>query len=180
VLTHRYPGPDRKWSPAVNDHRTTTSPPAARDGMRGTVNQVLAELGDIAAALESPEADLDRAARHLDRLARETAEAATIAREITGHPREDHKVPFIGRNALNAILGAVVEALEIPPPAGEADELPFLRARSLRASEAARACRRVRDDEHATDLDLAWAGAWLDDIVGQTPASGYQHAAMSS
>jgi hypothetical protein len=163
----------------VTDHASTE----LRDHMQNTLAdlaELTTDLRLIWAADPADTAAADQAAAKLDRLARELAEAASMARAITGHPRQAPAVPFIGRSALSGLLTAVITALEIPPPAGTEDETIFLRVRSQRAAEAARACRRVLDDKGATDLDLAWTGAWLDAMCRQLPADGYEHHPMGA
>jgi hypothetical protein len=171
----------------MSDHATPPAPPSVT-GLRGSVRQTLNDLATLATDLQPPwaadpaedGAAVDGAAATLDQLARELAEAAALARAITGHPRQAPAVPYTGRSALTGLLTAVIAALEIPPPAAAQDETTFLRLRSQRAAEAARACRRILDDRSSTDLDMAWTAAWLDDLMRQMPADSYEHNPMSS
>jgi hypothetical protein len=159
--------------------RTTTA-----EDLRGSVQQSLADLAKVAEALPEAGSPPPNAARVLTQLSGELAEAAAMVRALPGRPADDPAatapaVPLLGSTAVRALLTALGSALDIPLPAGPDDEVTFLRLRSERAAEANRAILRVLCDRAATDLDLAWTGAWLDEAMRQYPADAYEHSAMT-
>jgi hypothetical protein len=97
---------------------------------------------------------------------------------VQNQPDTSPAVPLLGSTAVRALLTALGGVLDIPLPAGPDDEVTFLRLRSERAAEANRAILRVLAEKTATDLDLAWTAAWLNEAMRQYPADAYGRNAM--
>jgi hypothetical protein len=161
---------------------TPESAGPAAAGLLGSVRQTLADLAAIAKQLSEDGQLPPSAAAKLDRLGRELAEAAAAVRAVPGQPPEPARRPgpVLGLPAVAALLTAVAGALDIPPPAGPDDEMVFLRLRSARAAEALRAIMNVLSHQPASDLDVAWCAAWLDQALAGYPAAGYEHSPMTS
>jgi hypothetical protein len=82
--------------------------------------------------------------------------------------------------ACRDLLAAVADALDCPPPAGEADERVFLRLRSARARLAMAALRPVLADTECGPGQMAEAACRLRDGVAACPAAGYAVSSLSS
>jgi hypothetical protein len=78
------------------------------------------------------------------------------------------------------LLAAIVDALDCPPPAGEADEGLFLRVRSDRARLALAVLRPVLADTECGPGLMAEAACRLRDGVAACPADGYVVSSLSS
>jgi hypothetical protein len=78
------------------------------------------------------------------------------------------------------LLAAIVDALDCPLPAGEADEGLFLRLRSDRARLALAALRPVLADKECGPGQMAEAACRLRDGVAAYPAAGYAVSSLSS
>ncbi len=78
------------------------------------------------------------------------------------------------------LLAAIADALDCPPPAGEADEGVFLRLRSDRARLALAALRPVLADKECGPGQMVEAACRLRDGVAACPADGYAVSSLSS
>jgi hypothetical protein len=149
--------------------------------LRGSVQQSAADLCDVAARLSDDDVVAPGVARILARLSTELAEAAAVARAVPGDDDAPGSRPIpvrmLSSTAVRGLLRAVADALDIPAPASQQDELTFLRLRSDRAAEAIRALYAVLAHAGRTELDLAWTSASLRRALQQYPADSYEHAA---
>jgi hypothetical protein len=78
------------------------------------------------------------------------------------------------------LLAAVADALDCPPPAGQADEEAFLRLRSDRARLALAALRPVLADAESGPDQMRAAAEWLRDGAPACPADSYAVSSLSS
>jgi hypothetical protein len=78
------------------------------------------------------------------------------------------------------LLAAVADALDCPPPAGQADEDAFLRLRSDRARLALAALRSVLADAESGPDQMSAAAERLRDGAAACPADGYAVSSLSS
>jgi hypothetical protein len=113
---------------------------------------------------------------------------------VTGLPQDVVRIPFgpdpapaLAAGAVPGpvtvcrdLLAAIVDALDCPPPAGEADEVVFLRLRSDRARLALIALRPVLTDKECGPGQMAEAACRLRDGVAACPADGYAVSSLSS
>lgn len=142
--------------------------------------------------------------RHVrpDRLRELTDDLTMICEEVlasrrqmvTGLPQDVLRVPFgpdaapdVADGAVPGpvavcrdLLAAAANALDCPPPAGEADEGVFLRLRSDRARLVLAALRPVLADKECGSGKMAEAAGRLRDGVVARPADGYAVSSMSS
>jgi hypothetical protein len=113
---------------------------------------------------------------------------------VTGLPQDVVRIPF-GPDPTSAVvdgvvpgpvtvcrdlLAAIADALDCPPPAGEADEGVFLRLRSDRARLALAALRPVLADRECGPGLMAEAASRLRDALAACPADGYAVSSLSS
>ncbi len=113
---------------------------------------------------------------------------------VTGLPQDVVRIPF-GPDPTSVVvdgvvpgpvavcrdlLAAIADALDCPPPAGEADERVFLRVRSDRARLALAALRSVLADKECGPGLMAEAACRLRDDVAAYPAAGYAVSSLSS
>jgi hypothetical protein len=159
-----------------------TNPPTEAADLHGSVQQTLSDLTKLARELPEEGPASPGTATKLTKLSRELGEAAAIVRALPGQPPEPARLPWpvLGAAAVRGLLESVATALDLPAPATAEDEMTFLRLRSDRATETLRAIMNVLSHQPATDLDLAWCSAWLDEALEEYPAAGYEHSPMSS
>jgi len=72
-------------------------------------------------------------------------------------------------------LRAVADALTLPPPATDRDEVTYLRLSRERARLVIFACRRLLDDREAGDSELLVIAGSLRGQAADYPADGYDH-----
>jgi hypothetical protein len=82
------------------------------------------------------------------------------------------------REAFGNLLAAVRDALDCPPPAGEAGEAAFVRLRSERARLVLAALRPVLADRDSGPAQMTEAARRLRDRVAARPADGYVHSPL--
>jgi hypothetical protein len=76
--------------------------------------------------------------------------------------------------ACRSLLTVIADALALPPPANERDEVAFLRLSRERARLVVWACRAAQDDEEG----LQTAVVRLREQVAESPDCGYIHHPM--
>jgi hypothetical protein len=150
----------------TNDGSVRTVRLLPTEDLAGSVRQSLADLGKISEQLDAGVVPGMIMATQLETLAGEIRAAAAVA---GGSPDD-------GTSAVRGLLAAIVEALDIPGPAGPDAERAYLRIRSERAGEVVRACANVLEtSSDPTARNWSWSASWLRTAAADHSTGAYQH-----